>query len=430
MKDGCTYVRSFAAGPPRPGLLDRLGRRALLSRLQGLQQGQITVLDGRERVTVGSRAGESPLHATILVHDPRCYSEIAFGGSIGAGASYADGLWSCDDLTTLVRIFVRNREVLDGMELGLARLTRPMQQVYHRIHRNSRTGSRANIAAHYDLGNDFFSLILDDTMMYSCAFFERECSSLFEASIVKNDRICKKLRLGPDDHLLEIGTGWGGFAIQAAKDYGCRVTTTTISRQQHDAAVRRIGQAGLADRITVVMKDYRDLHELGTLFDAVVSIEMIEAVGHTYYDSYFRCCSALLKPHGRMLLQAITIEDQRYEQAKRSVDFIQRYIFPGSCIPSITALCASITRATNMRLFDLEDIGAHYPATLRAWKTRLLSDPARMRALGYPDAFIRLWDFYLCYCEGGFMERSISDVQMLLVKPQHRTAPRLATRRA
>jgi cyclopropane-fatty-acyl-phospholipid synthase len=427
MKTTLTHSQTFTADRPRLGLLDRIGRRALFSRLHCLQRGRITVLEGQERRTFGSLSTEYPLQATILVHDPRCYSEIAFGGSIGAGATYADGHWSCDDLTALVRIFVLNRAVLDGMEKGLAWLTTPLQQAYHRVRSNSKSGSRSNIAAHYDLGNEFFSIMLDETMMYSCAFFEREDSTLFEASIVKNDRICKKLQLGPHDHLLEIGTGWGGFAIQAAKDYGCRVTTTTISHQQYEVAVRRIKEAGLSDRITVVMKDYRDLHELGITFDKLVSIEMIEAVGHAYFDTYFKSCSDLLKPQGTMLLQAITIEDQQYERAKRSVDFIQRYIFPGSCIPSITALCTSITRATDMTLFHLEDIGAHYPATLRGWKERLASNLAQVRALGYPESFIRLWEFYLCYCEGGFLERSISDVQMLLVKPGYRVRVRRET---
>jgi cyclopropane-fatty-acyl-phospholipid synthase len=348
------------------------------------------------------------------------YRSLAFGGTVGAGADYRDGLWSCDDLTALVRILVLNRQVLDGMEQGLARLSAPWRRLAHCLRHNTKDGSRRNIAAHYDLGNDFFSLMLDETMMYSCAFFEKETTDLAEASTAKNDRICRKLNLSPTDHLLEIGTGWGGFALHAAARYGCCVTTTTISRKQYEVAVRRVQEAGLADRVTVLLKDYRDLHELGATFDAIVSIEMIEAVGRAYYDTYFGACSALLRPQGRMLLQAITIEDRQYERAARSVDFIQQYIFPGSCIPSVTALCASVARATDMGLFHLEDIGAHYPPTLRAWRERLAANLGRVRALGYSDSFLRLWDLYLCYCEGGFLERSISTAHLLFAKPSYR----------
>jgi cyclopropane-fatty-acyl-phospholipid synthase len=399
-----------------PGWLDRLARAAVHVRLRGLRRGHLTLIEGSGNTAFG-RPGEGTLRAAITIQDPNCYRDIAFGGSIGAGEAYMRGAWSCDDLTAVVRIFVANRNVLDGMETGLARLTEPLHRLFHRLRRNTKPGSCRNIEAHYDLGNEFFSLMLDETMMYSCAYFERASCTLAEASTAKNDRICRKLGLQPTDHLLEIGTGWGGFAIHAASRYGCRVTTTTISRQQHDLAVRRIAEAGLSDRITVLMQDYRDLRGLGVQFDKIVSIEMIEAVGHEFYDAYFACCSDLLKPDGRMLIQAITIDDRQYHRAARSVDFIQRFIFPGSCIPSVTALCQSIARASELRLFGLEDIGAHYPPTLRGWKTRLFANAARLRALGYSDQFLRMWEFYLCYCEGGFLERAISDVQMVLTKP-------------
>jgi cyclopropane-fatty-acyl-phospholipid synthase len=400
--------------------LDHLARRMVFARWEGLQRGRITVIDGSGRQSFGRTTGDAPLTATIHIHDPSVYSSLAFGGTVGASGDYMDGLWSCDDLTSLVRILVRNRAVLDGMEQGVARLRAPLRQLVHRRRRNTRTGSRRNIAAHYDLGNEFFSLMLDETMMYSCAFFKQETSTLREASTAKNDRICRKLNLSSADHVLEIGTGWGGFALHAASHYHCRVTTTTISQRQYEVAVRRVQEAGLTDRVTVLLKDYRDLHELGIKFDALVSIEMIEAVGHAYYDTYFKACSDLLKPHGRMLLQAITIEDRRYEQATRSVDFIQQYIFPGSCIPSVTALCSSATRATDMGLFHLEDIGAHYPPTLRGWRERLCANRSKVRALGYSDSFLRLWELYLCYCEGGFLERSISSAHLLFVKPLYR----------
>jgi cyclopropane-fatty-acyl-phospholipid synthase len=403
-----------APGTPKPAFLERLARRVVLRQLERLQLGTLTLIDQDRTTCFGQRTAACTLSARVQVHDPRFYTEVAFGGTIGAGEAYMQGFWSCDDLTAVVRIMVQNRELSDGMETGLARLTAPLQRAFHRWHQNSKRGSRRNIAAHYDLGNELFALFLDPTMMYSCALFEREDSTLEQAAEAKLDRVCQKLQLSPSDQVLEIGTGWGGFALHAARRYGCRVTTTTISRQQHDLAVERIREAGLDDRVTVLLKDYR---ELNGQYDKLVSIEMIEAVGHAYYDTFFRRCSELLKPDGMMLLQAITIADQRYEQAKRSVDFMQRYIFPGSCIPSVTAMTTSLTRATDMRLFHLEDIGPHYARTLREWRERFFANLNRVRALGYPETFIRMWEFYLCYCEGGFAERATGDVHMLLAKP-------------
>jgi cyclopropane-fatty-acyl-phospholipid synthase len=335
------------------------------------------------------------------------------------------GYWSTDDLTALVRILLHNREVLDGMEIGLARATAPLRKALHWAARNTRRGSRRNISAHYDLGNDFFRLFLDPTMMYSSAVFEHPGMTLEAASIAKLDRICRKLDLHPGDHVMEIGTGWGGFAMHAAANYGCRVTTTTLSRRQHELAHERIAAAGLANRVTLLLEDYRDL---SGQYDKLVSIEMIEAVGHQYYDAYFRKCSELLKPDGMMMLQAITIADQRYESARDSVDFIKRYIFPGCCIPSVAALSDSIARASDMRLFHLTDIGPHYATTLRWWRENLFANLDQVRALDYPDEFIRMWEFYLCYCEGGFSERVLGDAQMLLVKPLARPEPVLALR--
>lgn len=420
MKDAPLPVAASPAYATQPALLTRLARGAVLAKLHGLQRGELTLVDGNERRTFGRRSHDCPLAVTLTVHDPRFYRDLACGGSIGAGEAYMNGWWSCDDLTALVRIFVLNRELLDGMEKGCARLTAPLQKLFHYLRRNTKAGSRSNIAAHYDLGNDFFSLFLDETLMYSCAFFERADSTLQEASVAKNDRICRKLQLSPADHLLEIGTGWGGFALHAARHYGCRVTTTTISRAQHDLAVQRIAAAGLSDRITVLLQDYRDLQGQ---YDKLVSIEMIEAVGHAFYETFFRCCSNLLTPQGMMLLQAITIADQYYEQAKRSVDFIQRYIFPGSCIPSVSVICTALARATDLRLFHLEDLTPHYATTLRLWRERLLANSHRVRALGYPETFLRMWEYYFCYCEGGFHERVIGDVHMLLTKPLCRRAP-------
>jgi len=407
---------------PKPRFLEAIAERALRARLSGLQDGQLMLVDGSRVDYYGKRTARCPLSTTVHVHDPRFYSEIAFGGSIGAGEAYMLGYWSVNDLTALVRILVQNREVMDGMETGLARLTAPIQKALHWAARNTRSGSRRNIAAHYDLGNDFFALFLDPTMMYSSAIFEHPDMTLEQAQIARLDRICRKLDLKPSDHLLEIGTGWGGMAIHAARHYGCRVTTTTISRQQYELARERIRMAGLEDRITLLLEDYRDLDGQ---YDKLVSIEMIEAVGHHYYDTFFGKCGELLKQDGLMLLQAITIADQRYEQARRSVDFIQRHIFPGSCIPSVTAMTQSITRASDMRLVNLEDIGPHYATTLRMWRENLLRNIERVRGLGYPESFIRMWEFYLCYCEGGFAERAIGDVHMLMAKPDNRRASNL-----
>lgn len=426
LRDGFRTVEATA--PPAPTALrrrwlSRLMRRAVFGRLGRLELGVLTIVDGDERSTFGRPTGAGSLQATITVHDPQVYAEVAFGGTVGAGDAYRRGLWSADDVTTVVRIFVLNRDLLDGMEGGLARLSNPVLRTWHWLHRNTKAGSRRNIAAHYDLGNEFFRLMLDDTMMYSCAFFERPESTLAAASRAKNDLICRKLRLSASDHLLEIGTGWGGFALHAASQYGCRVTTTTISMQQHDLAVERIREARLSDRITVLLTDYRDLPALGQQFDKLVSIEMIEAIGHEHYETFFRICSQLLKPSGLMLIQGITIEERFYARAIRSVDFIQQFIFPGSCIPSVSALLSASARSSDLGLIHLEDIGLHYPPTLRAWRHNITRALPQIRALGYQPEFLRLWEFYLCYCEGGFEERSIGTAHLLFSKPDWRPQP-------
>ncbi len=386
-----------AARTRRPAIIERFARRAVLARLAGIERGRIVIEDGDERIAFGQDISSADLRATIRVTDHRFYSDLALGGSIGAGEAYMAGSWATDDLTALVQIMIRNRDVMEGMDSGLARLASPARRLLH-----------------------YFNRILDPTLMYSCAIFPSPDSTLEEAAIAKVDRICRKLDLRAHDHLLEIGTGWGGFAIHAARNYGCRVTTTTISRAQHDYATKKIAEQGLADRVTVLFKDYRDL---SGQFDKAVSIEMIEAVGHHFVDSYFRKCGELLKPDGIMLLQAITIADQFYESAVRSVDFIKKYIFPGSFIPSVTALCDSITRASDLRLFHLEDLTPNYAETLKHWRMRMFQNIDRVRALGYPEEFIRMWEFYLSYCEGGFRERHIGDVQMLLTKPESRIPP-------
>lgn len=401
-----------------PGsLLARFARSLLLKELRALRHGRLRWVDGTHEESFGRASPEVPLEVTLRVLDPRFYGEVVLAGTLGAGEAYTQGWWQCDDLTALVRLMLANRHLVDDVDAGWSRLSAPLLKAVHWLNRNDRSGSRRNVAAHYDLGNRFFELFLDESLAYSCAIFPTPETTLHEASIAKFDAALSKLALCPGQHLLEIGTGWGGLALHAARYYGCRVTTTTISHEQYELARERIARAGLTDRITLLLEDYRDLE--GT-YDALVSIEMVEAVGHQYLDTYFATCSRLLCDSGAMLLQAITIRDQLYDYALRSVDFIKRCIFPGSFIPSVQVLVDAVARTTDMKLFHLEDIGPHYAHTLRLWRERFLARREEARALGYPEQFIRMWEFYLSYCEGGFEERQLGDVQMLLVKPRCR----------
>ncbi|MGD8385295.1 MAG: cyclopropane-fatty-acyl-phospholipid synthase family protein, partial [Lysobacterales bacterium] len=346
--------------PYKPGLFHGLAYRLVTRQLSRLEHGHLRLVDGEKVLQFGQRREQAALCADIHVLNPAFYADVAFGGSIGAGEAYMQGAWQCDDMVELVRMLVRNRHVLEGMERGAARLTRPLQKLFHWANRNTRSGARRNIAAHYDLGNDFFALWLDESMMYSSAMFARADMTLAEAQRHRLDVICRKLQLGPNDHVMEIGTGWGGFALHAAREYGCRVTTTTISREQHRLAGERIRAAGLGDRVTLLQDDYRDL---GGQYDKLVSIEMIEAIGAEQFDTYFAKCSDLLKPGGRMLIQAITIADRQYEAYRRGVDFIQRYIFPGGLLPALSVMTGSIARATGLLVTSVEDIGLDYART-------------------------------------------------------------------
>lgn len=400
--------------------IDRYCRQLLLKALANADHGTLTLRDADGEYIIEGKQQPHVLQAEIHVHDPSCYRHMVFAGSIGASEAYMTGDWTSPDLTAVIRFMSRNLNALNQLEDGLARLTRPLQRLYHWSNRNTEKGSKRNIAAHYDLGNDMFELFLDPTMMYSAAIFPSESSTLMEASIAKLDRICKKLDLQPTDHVVEIGTGWGGFAIHAVTNYGCKVTTTTISRQQYNYAKARIERLGLQDRITLLLEDYRDLQGQ---YDKLVSIEMVEAVGHQYYPAYFEALGRLLKDDGLALIQAITIDDKRFHTAIRNVDFIQRYIFPGSCIPSVTALLTACGKNSDMQLTHLEDITPHYARTLREWRTNFFRHEEQIRALGYSDEFIRMWDFYFCYCEGGFAERVIGDVHLLFAKPGYRGTP-------
>ena len=398
------------------GRINMLLRKAMLDKFACLENAVLTIKDPLGEFVLGSE-GADGLSARIEVLDMSFYRQVALGGSIGAAESYMDQYWQANDLCRVIQIFVRNRDLLNSMESGLAILANQLLKVWHFSNRNSQQGSRKNIAAHYDLGNELFALFLDQHSMYSSATFYHPDLSLEDASTAKLERICQKLHLQPDDHILEIGTGWGGFAIYAAKNYGCHITTTTISKEQYQAAQQRVIDVGVADRVTILMEDYRDLQGR---YDKLVSIEMIEAVGHYYLDTYLKQCAALLKPNGLALIQAITIEDSYYYQALKSVDFIKRYIFPGSFIPCVSAIVASAARSTDLRLINLEDQGESYALTLNHWRKRFLAALDQVRAQGYNEEFIRMWEFYLCYCEGGFKEKSISNVQLLLAKPGNR----------
>lgn len=396
--------------------LDRMLRQRVLRQLQALRGRTVLLVDalGSER-TGEEVAGVTPLR--IDVHAPGFYRALAANGSVGAAESYMDGEWDCADLVGLVQLLVRNRDLLDRMERGPARLGGLAMRGWNALRRNTRDGARRNIAAHYDLGNPFFRLFLSDDLMYSSALYAGEDDSLDVASTRKLDRICDKLRLGPDDEVVEIGTGWGGFAVHAAATRGCRVTTTTISREQHALACQRVAEAGLQDRVTVLLSDYRDLQ--GD-YDKLVSIEMVEAIGPQYLGTYFATLGRLLKPDGLALVQAITIEDHRYEQALRTVDFIKRHVFPGSFIPSIAAMLDAKSRNSDLALVHLEDFGPSYARTLHDWRLRFLDRRDEARAQGFDERFLRMWTFYLAYCEGGFRERSIGVAHLLLAKPGYR----------
>ena len=399
------------------GTVTRFLRRKIHQQLAGITGGRIHLVDSLGSVLLGNDNSDNAIHVRLNISSPEFYRQIALNGSVGAGESYMDSQWHCDNLVGLIRLLAINRDLLDGMESGTAKIGGWLMKAAHSFTRNTRAGSKKNIAAHYDLGNDLFKLFLCKNMMYSSAIFTEEKETLETASDRKLERICRKLDLKPEDHLIEIGTGWGGMALYAAKNFGCKVTTTTISKEQHALASKRIAEAGLSDRVTLLLQDYRDLE--GT-YDKLVSIEMIEAIGHQYLDTYMAKCTSLLKPDGLALIQAITIEDHRYEQALHSVDFIKRYIFPGSFIPCVNAMVNAAAHAGPLRLLNLEDIGPSYARTLHEWRKRFMSQLDQVRALGYDDRFIKMWEFYLAYCEGAFIERTISDVHLLFARTQNR----------
>lgn len=389
---------------------DQLARRAVLAFLGRLRGGRLTVVEGGRTHEFGEPHAQ--LRATVFVENPRAWRRM-LRGSLGAGEAFVDGDWRTDDLVAALRIVVRNLHSLDRLRRVAHPVTGPLQRAFARVPVNTLRGARENISAHYDLGNDLFAAFLDERMMYSCAYFETPDASLEEAQLAKLERICSALELSPDDHLVEIGTGWGGLAIHAASEYGCRVTTTTISRRQAEYARARIDAEGLADRVEVVERDYR---ELPGRYDKLVSIEMIEAVGWQYFGEFFKRCAELLHDDGLMFLQAIVIADELYEHEKAARSFSNTHVFPGGCLPS-RRLIRELTAAQDLRVVSWDDITAHYPLTLAAWRERFNAAAPQLREHGYDERFARLWNFYLGSSEAGFLEHRIGDVQALFAKP-------------
>jgi cyclopropane-fatty-acyl-phospholipid synthase len=395
--------RALAVGDP-------LVRRFFFGALSRTRGGRLELVEDGRRFAFGLAA--SKLSAQVELRDPRAY-RWALRGSTGLGEGYVDGLWTTDDLVSVIRIACRNLASWDRWRRFAQPLVGPLQRAIELVPRNTRAGAAANISAHYDLGNELFEAFLDRRLIYSCAYFPEPDSSLDDAQLAKLERICERLELGPDDHLLEIGTGWGGLAIHAAATRGCRVTTTTISREQHAYAVERVREAGLEERVEVVLRDYRDLTGR---YDKLVSIEMIEAVGWQYFPAFFAKCAELLEPQGAMFLQAIVIQDDLYEAEKAARSFSNKHIFPGGCLPSLD-LITRLSAANGMRVDWAEEISPHYARTLTLWRDRFNDAWPQLRTRGYDERFSRLWNFYLASSEGGFRERRIRDVQMLLAKP-------------
>lgn len=412
MEERIQYIESS-----RPTWLQRKYRRLVHDSLSKLTDCQLELQEPGETLTFGTQStvpGQA-LFARIKVHDISAYQDFCQGGDIGAAEAYIQQKWDSDDLTRVIQVFARAQQKFESLQERSTLKNAFLQKMRYLLQRNSLKGSRSNILAHYDLGNALFSQFLDPTMMYSSALFSDPEQSLENAQLNKLNSICEKLSLKPDDHLLEIGSGWGGMALFAARHYGCQVTTTTISDAQYEYAKQKINEAGLDDRITLLKKDYRDL---SGHYDKIVSIEMIEAVGYQYLDTFFSKCDSLLKPGGSMLLQAITIADQRMQYYRNHVDFIQRYIFPGGFLPSVSLMTDKIANHTQMLTEQLSDMGQDYAQTIHHWRHRFLAAWPSLSVQGYDETFKRLWLYYLCYCEGAFLERNISTVHLVARKSQ------------
>lgn len=398
-------------------LIDRLARATVFKLFREIKVGHLILVESGEQYSFGEDKPSAEIVAKINVSHPSAYRQVLLRGSIGSGESYMVGAWSSPDLINVVRLMVRNQALMQAMNGRWSVFKNILFGFTKYLQRNNINGSQTNISAHYDLSNDFFKLFLDKNMMYSSAVFESDDDTLEQASINKMRQVCRALNLSKDDHLLEIGTGWGGLAIFAAKTTGCRVTTTTISKEQYEYAKAWVKREGLENQITVVCKDYR---VLSGKYDKIVSIEMIEAVGHKYYSSFFETCSQMLHEDGLMLIQAITMPDQKYDQARRSVDFIQKYIFPGGALPSIEVITQHVRKNTNMQIVSLADMTRDYALTLASWRHHFLNNLDKVRSLGFDSVFERMWEYYLLYCQGGFQERVIGTAQILMAKPDAR----------
>ena len=395
----------------KPTLLSAVFKKIILKKFKNLQFGYIHLTDGAESYSYGDNSSEMKVEMEILSSE--FYVFLGSGGLLGVTEAYTAGYWRADDIVTLIRLIIKNSKVMEKLDSGWAKLIRPLNTYIHRKRQNTLSGSKENILAHYDLSNDFYKLWLDESMTYSCGVFENDKSTLNEASIEKLDRICRKLDLKPNDDILEIGTGWGSFAIHAAKKYGCHITTTTISDAQYEYAKQRIIDEGLESKIKLLNQDYRNLS--GT-FDKIISIEMIEAVGHEYVELFFKKVSKLLKKDGLFALQGITFNDHKFDEYKNSVDFIKKYIFPGSCLISISQITNAIKNRTDLEVVNLEDISKHYSKTLYEWRKNFMNVLPEVKSLGFSNAFINMWEFYLIYCEAGFIERNIGDYQVIFAK--------------
>ena len=397
--------------PTKATFLTSVFKNGLKKKISHLNVGCISVVDGVDKLSFGDPGSE--LQVNVQVHSQEFYVMTGSGGAMGIAEAYILGYWTSDDVVMLMRIILKNRSILLSLNNGFAKILSPINKLIHRSRQNTLKGSKENILAHYDLSNDFYKLWLDPTMTYSCAYFKDTNTTLEDASIEKLDRMCRKLNLSEKDNILEVGTGWGSFSIHAAKNYGCSITTTTISDAQYEYAKARVVEEGLESKINVINKDYR---KLDGQYDKIVSIEMIEAVGYEYISEYFRKLSSLLKPDGLMALQGITYNDQNFDTYKDSVDFIKKYIFPGSCLISISQIIDVIKNKTDLSMIDMEDITRHYAETLNRWRKNFMSVLPEVKEMGYSKAFINMWEFYFLYCEAGFLERNIGDVQMVFAK--------------
>jgi len=397
--------------PTKATFLTSIFKNGLKKKLSHLNVGCIIVVDGEDKFSFGDT--DSELQVNVQVHSQEFYVMTGSGGAMGIAEAYILGYWTSDDVVMLMRIILKNRSILMSLDNGFAKVLSPINKLIHRSRQNTLKGSKENILAHYDLSNDFYKLWLDPTMTYSCAYFKDTNTTLEDASIEKLDRMCRKLKLSEVDNILEVGTGWGSFSIHAAKNYGCSITTTTISDAQYEYAKSRVVEEGLESKINVINKDYR---KLDGQYDKIVSIEMIEAVGYEYISEYFRKLSSLLKPDGLMALQGITYNDQNFDTYKDSVDFIKKYIFPGSCLISISQIIDVIKNKTDLSMIDMEDITRHYAETLNRWRKNFMNVLPEVKEMGYSKAFINMWEFYFLYCEAGFLERNIGDVQMVFAK--------------